>query len=491
MLTDTEIRNLLNDLENERVERTISTNNTSKFSEAVCAFANDIRNSGLPGYLFIGAYDDGSLSGLSVTDELLRNLAALRSEGNILPAPALMVYKVSLPEGDIAVVETQPSLMPPVRYKGKIWIRIGARKAVANEEEERILMEKRQANSGSFDTQPCFDATLEDLDLDLFRNEYLLKAVSADTLENDHRDIAQQLASLRLFSLKHNCPTNAGIILLGKDPRYFIFGDYVQYVRFAGTDRASQVLKENEFSGCLIRVLKDLESFVKYSIEDKRPEFVSVLREKTVVNYPYKAIRELLMNALMHRSYEGSNAPIKFYEYSDRIEIDNPGNLYGKVRIENFPGENDYRNPVIAEAMKTLGYVNRFGRGISMVEEALSDNGSEAAIFKLDDISSFKVTVKSADLGSVKPIYEEIAADKWSIKRELADKWPINEKVADKLVEVIILAKSKNYIRTEDVVSLLSVGETTAKRYLRDLVDYGYLRAEGGNKNRTYYSVEK
>ena len=140
MLSKTDIQHLLNDIENERVERTITTTNTEKFAQAVCAFSNDIRNSKKPGYLFIGAYDNGKPSGLEVTDEMLRDLAGLRSDGNILPPPALMVYKESFPEGDIAIVEVQPSKMPPVRYKGKTWIRIGARKAVANEEEERCRM---------------------------------------------------------------------------------------------------------------------------------------------------------------------------------------------------------------------------------------------------------------------------------------------------------------------------------------------------------------
>lgn len=105
MLTETEVKKLLNDIENERVERTISTTNTDKFAQAVCAFANDIRNSDLPGFLFIGANDDGTLSGLTVSDELLRNLAGLRSDGNILPSPALMVYKMVFLKGEIAVVE--------------------------------------------------------------------------------------------------------------------------------------------------------------------------------------------------------------------------------------------------------------------------------------------------------------------------------------------------------------------------------------------------
>lgn len=89
MLTEQEIKELLNDIENERVERTISTTNTDKFAQAVCAFANDIADRKLPGYLFVGTNDDGSLNGLNVSDELLRNLAGLRSDGNILPQPAL------------------------------------------------------------------------------------------------------------------------------------------------------------------------------------------------------------------------------------------------------------------------------------------------------------------------------------------------------------------------------------------------------------------
>jgi ATP-dependent DNA helicase RecG len=84
MLTNNQIRTLLDDIENERVERTVSTKDTDKFAKAVCAFANDLSNKRTPGYLLIGAFDDGSLCGLNVTDELLRNLAGLRSDGNTL-----------------------------------------------------------------------------------------------------------------------------------------------------------------------------------------------------------------------------------------------------------------------------------------------------------------------------------------------------------------------------------------------------------------------
>ena len=397
MITKKQIQILLGNIENERVERTVSTKDTDKFAKAICAFANDLPKTQQPGYLLIGAQDDGKLSGLNVTDELLRNLAGLRADGNIQPKPALMVKKVSFPEGDIAVIEVQPSRITPVKYKGVIYVRIGARKSEANEEDERILREKSDVKATTFDTMPCFHSNIEDLDLNLFKKEYLPKFVNAKVLKKDKRSIKQQLASLKLYDIAHDCPTVAGVLLTGKDPLQIIFGAYIQYVKFAGTTRTTKVLNERKFSGNILVLLKELEYFIKYTIQTQRPVFVSVLREETRINYPYEAIRELAMNLVMHRNYQ-TNAPAKFYEYSDRIEMDNPGNLYGKVKPDNFPNENDYRNPIIADAMKTFGYVNRFSRGINMVQEELLENNNGLAKFDFNDNTTFKVIVKNADI---------------------------------------------------------------------------------------------
>ena len=92
----------------------------------------------------------------------------------------------------------------------------------------------------------------------------------------------------------------------------------------------------------------------------------------------------------MHRDYD-SNAPIQFYEYDDRVEIQNPGGLYGKVSPTNFPNVSDYRNPFIAEAMKVLGYVNRFSRGVYRVQKELQENGNGKAIFDFSFRTAFKV----------------------------------------------------------------------------------------------------
>lgn len=373
MLSKQKIKSYLSDLESDRVERTISTHNTDKFCEAVCAFANDIANHIKPGYLIIGAKDNGELSGLKVTDELLLNLSSIRSNGNVLPQPAIVVQKFSFDEGDLAVVEVQPSVLTPVRYKGKIWIRIGPRKAIANESEEKILIEKRISQAGTFDALPCLDATLEDIKTDIFASFYLPKVIDKDVLKSEKRTIEHQMASLRFYDLRYNCPTYAAIILFGKNPEYFLPGAYTQYVKFDGNSMASDIGNQYKFTGNLCELLPKLDSFIDASIIVRIPVPVSVLREENVLNYPYWAIRELLMNAIMHRNYQ-TNSPAKFYEYNTHLLIENPGNLYGNARPENFPNVSDYRNPVVAEAMKVLGYVNRFNRGIMRVEQDLMEN---------------------------------------------------------------------------------------------------------------------
>lgn len=188
MMTTDEIRALLNDLESDRVERTISTTNTDKFVQAICAFANDLPDHRQPGYLFLGVDDDGVVKGVNVSDEMLKNVAAIRTDGNIQPQPSMTVEKVPTPEGDIVMVRVEPSVFPPVRYKGRIWIRIGPRKGVANEDDERILMEKRRVNVTAFDASPCLNATIDDMDLQKFKHYYLPKAMTDDEIDEDRKE---------------------------------------------------------------------------------------------------------------------------------------------------------------------------------------------------------------------------------------------------------------------------------------------------------------
>lgn len=394
MISKEEIQALLQSTEDYRVERTVSTTNMDKFCEAICAFSNDLPDSRQKGYLLIGAHDDGRLSGLKVDDDLLKKISGIRSDGNILPLPVMSVERMEFPDGDLLVAEVSPSLLPPVRYRGRVFVRIGPRRDIASEAEERILTERRTAYMATFDATPCLGATLDDLNLEYIKNEYLPAVVTPEVLADDKRDIKEQLASVRLYDRTHDCPTYAALILFGKNPRYYLPGAYIQFVRFAGTAIGGDVLNEKRFQGPLFQLLPALETFVSAAIITQRPVPVSLFREKTVINYPNNALRELMMNACMHRDYQ-SNMPIRLYQFDDHIEIMNAGGLYGEARPENFPNVNDYRNPIVAEAMKELKYVNMFNQGIRRVQDMLLDNGNKEAVFDVSKLTAFAVNVFS------------------------------------------------------------------------------------------------
>lgn len=198
-------------------------------------------------------------------------------------------------------------------------------------------------------------------------------------MAENHRSIEEKLATLRFFDLRRNSPTHAGILLFGKDVLSWLPNAYLQFVRFSGTSLSDDIVFEKRFVGDLLSLVRDLVTFAGLLSAD-RPERKSALEERTVSDYPEVALRELLVNAILHRSYEAP-APVRFYQFADRIEILNPGPLYGLATRENFPSQTSYRNPVMAEAMKTIGIINRFGRGVYRAQSALARNGSPPAEF--------------------------------------------------------------------------------------------------------------
>jgi ATP-dependent DNA helicase RecG len=209
--------------------------------------------------------------------------------------------------------------------------------------------------------------------------DYRQQAIAPEVIKENHRTVEEQLASLRFYDLKNACPTNAGLLLFGLDVRKWLPGAFIQFLRVAGDSLAAPVIDERELYGDLLTVLRELDALVdaqlaQFPVED------SVLRERTVETYPRIAVRELVMNALMHRDYS-STAPLRITWLDDRLEIQSPGGLYGEASPQNFPRQTSYRNPVVAEAMKALGYVNRYGRGVIRAQDALAKNGSPPAEF--------------------------------------------------------------------------------------------------------------
>lgn len=493
MISKDEIQELLHSTETYRVERTVSTGDTDKFQEAICAFANDMPNSRKKGYLILGAHDDGRLSGLKVTDDLLKKISAIRSNGNILPIPVMSVESFTFPEGDLLIAEVQPSDVPPVRYRGRVFIRIGPRRDIATEAEERILSERRTAFMATFDARPCFSAKIDDIDTDILRDKYLTPLLGKDMVGTDSRTIEEQMSAVGMYDTDHQCPTNAAIVLFGHKPRRFLPGLYVQYVKFKGEDVTSEVENELQLEGNYCAMLPRLESLLELSVIKKKPVFVSLLREEMVSNYPYTAIRELLLNACMHRDLQ-SNTPLRFYEFANHLEILNAGGLYGNARPENFPRVNDYRNPLIASAMKTMGYVNMFNRGVGQVQEDLQSNGNPPADFNVNLITAFKVDVKivpqkSSFHTTTTNVVDNVVDSVVDVARNVVK--ANRTQISDRQVSILELMILKPTISATELSQRFSITSRTIQRDIAKIKKLGLIEREGDDHGGKWIVIIK
>ncbi len=319
-----------------------------------------------------------------ITDDLLLTLASIRSDGTIQPIPSMTVEKRVLRGVEVAVVTVLPADAPPVRYKGRTYIRTGPRRDIASLQDERILNERRRHRNLPFDLQPVSFATLADISRRVFEEEYLVGAFSADVLEANHRSFEERLSSCRMVeSIENPIPTVLGSLVLGTRTRDLIPCAYIQFLRIDGTELDSPIIDEAAIDGRLGEVINRVDEKIRAHISTA-VDVRSADTEKRRADYPLAALQQLVRNAVMHRSYEGTNAPVRLTWFSDRIEIVNPGGPFGIVTAANFgqPGVTDYRNPHLAEAMKVLGYVQRFGVGIATARRLLAENGNPAPHFE-------------------------------------------------------------------------------------------------------------
>jgi ATP-dependent DNA helicase RecG len=298
LLTDEELLKMLKDIESDRTERKASMADPARIRQAICAFANDLPRHDKPGVIFVGATDAGSCAHLPITDELLLRLSQMRDDGTILPFPSMTVQKRELDGGYMAVVTVEPSSDTPVQFDGRIWIRVGPRRARATGDEERMLFEKRRFKNATFDLQQAPGATIDDIDIGLFNREYLPASVAREVLDQNDRELVHRLISLRMCSPGEPVrPTIVGILALGLDPRQFLPGAYVQFIGIDGTELTDPIKDQKELAGPLSQQLRELDMLLEAnnavateiahsSTEIKRPQYPMATLQQLTRNAP-------------------------------------------------------------------------------------------------------------------------------------------------------------------------------------------------------------
>ncbi|MGF1661519.1 MAG: helix-turn-helix domain-containing protein [Kineosporiaceae bacterium] len=271
--------------------------------EAVCALANDLCGAGV-GHVLIGVDKHGNAVPVDVSDDALLALTSIRDEGKILDRPSMVVERATYDGHPVVHIAVHASATPPVRLDGVAWVRPGPSTRRANGNDERVLNERRQASSLSFDVSPLWGSSERDLDVQSIRATYVAASVDPDVLAENDRPVPQQLQSLRLLA-PDGTATVLGVLLGGFDPTAWLPGAYLQFVRYAGVDADAPISDEEEIRDNLLtgsgRVTALLQAHDARAVV---PLTGDGIRERTTADYPLPALREAVLNAIAHRAYE-------------------------------------------------------------------------------------------------------------------------------------------------------------------------------------------
>lgn len=331
------------------------------------------------GQLIIGVADDGSVVGVQDTEAMLLRIDDVAFQ-RCSPPVTVVPETVSVDGKSVLVINiAKGSQRPYADGAGRYYIRSGPRCRQASREE---LLRLFQASTDLYyDEQPLRRYDIGELDFEAV-DRYLVDTEREAMLD----DVQRVLRAWRL--LDNSTPTLAGVVLFGRQPQQVLQSAGVVVGRLSGTDIGDDFLDRKDITGDLRTVISSVERFlrlhlpIRHQVRDFEPE-----RQEDI---PWSALREAVINALVHRDYT-IPGPMRLFVFDDRIEVRSPGRPPNTVDAEAMrAGAHVPRNPHIYSRIADLGLVTRAGSGVPRMEKQLRESsGTELGI----DISDAMTTL--------------------------------------------------------------------------------------------------
>lgn len=354
------------------------------------------------GTLMLGIVgQSGSLVGVRNATEGVDLL--LQAALSIEPPLIVPLPQVVRMNGKAVIMLQIPPGMPHIyALDGRYLQRQGAQNIALKARDLRRLILAR--GEVSFEAELTLGASLNDIDWD--------KAKSyAANLSGIGEASAEQILLKRGCLTEHEGklrPTNAGILLFGKDPQRFIRGAEITAARFGG-ENMSDTFTRQDIIGTLPDQIRRAETFLVDHLR-KDVHIGQLMARAETFEYPLEAVRELVVNAVAHRDYQISGDGIRLFIFSNRMEITSPGGLPGPVTIDNIKDERFSRNPAIVQVLSDMGFIERLGYGVDRVIDLMQQQKLRAPQFE-EKAGGFRVVLHndSADVQpEVKPVLPAI-----------------------------------------------------------------------------------
>jgi len=428
-----------------------------EFLKVIAAFANSEG-----GKLYIGINDKGKVLGVSKSKKLLEDIPnKIKNKLFIVP-----FVNIEEKEGkEIICIEILPANFP-VFYEGKIFIRSGSTiQELSGIELSSFLLNK---TGQTWDSLPT-EAQIKDLDIDTIE---IFKKLAKDRLPliEKETNIENLIEKLKLFT-KDKKLTRAGVLLFSKDPQKYFLTAYIKIGRFkSDTEIIDTVIAEGNIFQQLNTAMSAIKKHlnVKFDTTVDGTEIDSLSR-KDIWDYPLEALREAIINALIHRDYLDTS-PIQIKIFDDKIEFWNAGKLMPPLTIEKLKGPHSVkqRNPLIASIFYYAGLIEAWGSGTTKMIKLCKEHNLPEPEFKesTEGIGDFTVIF-------YKDIYTE----------DYLQRLGLNERQ----INIFKIIKAKGQISTSLLKSYYpDVSEKTLYRDLKKLVKMNIIEEMGVKKGRKY-----
>jgi ATP-dependent DNA helicase RecG len=405
-------------------------------------------------------------------EEGVVNILRARCSLDVMPAIEFVSYQGL----EFVVVRCPQGARKPYLVSGEArpYIRVGSSNREAQDEEVRRLYV--EGSEGGFEALPCRGATVADLSQKLIA-DYVRRReeTSGQPLGLSSEEMLHSLGCL-VREDRRWMPTNAGVMLFAEAPQRFVGQAEVACVRFKGTDVVTYI-DRRDLRGPLYQLVDDAEQFIyRHMKVGRRIEgFVGVEYRE----YPDEAVREALVNAVVHRDYSRRGQRIRVFMFDDRIEVYSPGPLPPGVSLEKMrrlEPQSVLRNPIVVGVFRDLGrrYVEQLGTGIRRMALAMEEHDLPRPLFE-EVGSEFRVRL----MGPGERFMEEtVARPAWT------------KGLNERQVEAVLYVGEHGRITTAEYRNLVAISDVTAYRDLQSLCEKKLLMRRGKGRGTHYTLLE-
>ncbi|MCK0137302.1 RNA-binding domain-containing protein [Arenibacter sp. S6351L] len=468
------INNLLQKDESVRLELKTAAHITS-IAKTITAFINT-----QGGDILIGVSDNKEIIGVENANRL-RNRIQHQLIDSIKPNAPISSQVIRYKGKDLILISVWEGANKPYQYKGQIFTRENDRTKLSNQDILNELISERKAADFHWERRAVLGATLEDLDkqeidktIDYYQN------YKADKTFEDEEDFLIQTGLMQ-----NGHYTNACIVLFAKSPTRFIPQSKIRITVYPSDTTGDRFLNDRIFDGNVFSNISGVLSFLDVTFG--KSIIVDGVERKEKLNYPLLALREGLLNAMVHRDYNSVNGFLQISIFSDRTEIANYGGLPDGITLSDLRKEHNsiLRNPDIAKICFIRKYIEMLGSGtLRMINDCKKNKFKTPSWKQKNNITTvvfpeLKATLKNSE-GVNEGVNEGV---KNKLKAVFIDE---SEGVKNELISIYEIIETTPNLKTKDIATIIDKGLSTTERYLKKLKDEGFIEFVGSSKTGGY-----